>query len=68
MRKKGYFGGVCARKPLLREINKAKRLAFAREHVDKSNKAKRLMKKSSRYLTSRDRTALGGNGSRDQET
>jgi transposase len=32
---KGYFGGVCARKPLLREQNKAKRLAFALEHVDK---------------------------------
>jgi transposase len=35
LKSKGYFGGVCARKPLLREQNKAKRLAFAREHVDK---------------------------------
>jgi transposase len=35
MTKKGFFGGVCARKPLLREANKAKRLAFALEHVDK---------------------------------
>jgi hypothetical protein len=35
LKKLGYFGGVCARKPLLRELNKAKRLAFAREHVDK---------------------------------
>ena len=32
---KGYFGGACARKPLLREQNKEKRLAFALEHVDK---------------------------------
>jgi transposase len=35
LKKKGYFGGVCARKPLLREQNKAKRLAFAMEHVNK---------------------------------
>jgi transposase len=35
LKKLGYFGGVCARKPLFREINKAKRLAFALEHVDK---------------------------------
>jgi transposase len=33
---KGYFGGVCARKPLLRDQNKANRLAFALKHVDKS--------------------------------
>jgi transposase len=32
---KGFFGGVCARKPLRREMNKAKRLAFTLEHVDK---------------------------------
>lgn len=35
MKKHGYFGGVCARKPLLREVNKAKRLAFARKHRNK---------------------------------
>jgi transposase len=35
LQKKGFFGGVCARKPLLREINKEKRLNFALEHVNK---------------------------------
>jgi hypothetical protein len=35
MSNKGYFGGVCARKPLLSDRNKERRLAFALEHVDK---------------------------------
>jgi hypothetical protein len=35
LQQKGFFGGVCARKPLLREVNTQKRLAFAIEHVDK---------------------------------
>lgn len=35
LNKHGYVGGVCSRKPLLREANKVKRLAFARKHVNK---------------------------------
>ena len=39
LQNKGFFSGVCARKLLSREMNKVhvKRIAFTREHENKSN-------------------------------